>query len=158
VNENTHEVIGHVVATDELDDAYLIPLTDVFEDIKRRFDAKSVELASPSSIRSVGVPASLNMRGFPQLDAIRGNGVYRDDFPVQHDLTLIPNGTPQTVAPSDTDSGYGSVAPMAGHYDCLVPEGLQFIANIDHVLGGRHDWNDTLESIDECTKDACGGW
>jgi hypothetical protein len=150
VNESTHEVIGHVVATDEFDDAYIIPLTDVFEDIKRRFDAKSVELASPSSIRSVGVPASLNMRGLPELDAIRGNGVNSDDFPVQHDLAILQNGTPLRLAPSDMDSGYGSIG---------YPDGLPFPPNIEQFLGGRYEGQiSTLESIDECTKDACGGW
>jgi hypothetical protein len=66
VNESILEVVGHIVPTDELGDAYVIPLADVFKDIKRRCHAKSVELASASSIRSVGVvPSSLDMVGTP---------------------------------------------------------------------------------------------
>ncbi|KAK4041535.1 hypothetical protein C8A01DRAFT_14731 [Parachaetomium inaequale] len=107
VNESTLEVIGHIVATDELGDAYVIPLADVFEDIKRRFHAKSVELASASSIRSVGVvPGSLNMVGTPQLDAIRGNGVHGGDFAVSQDGVAIQNSNQHGTAV--TDSGYGS--------------------------------------------------
>ncbi|KAK4098064.1 hypothetical protein N658DRAFT_252358 [Parathielavia hyrcaniae] len=77
VNERTLKVIGHIVATDELGDAYVIPFSDVFEDIRLRLAARSVELASASQIRStVQVPDSLNRIGFPHLDAIRGNGAY----------------------------------------------------------------------------------
>jgi hypothetical protein len=94
VNESTLEVIGHIVATDELGDAYVIPLADVFEDIKRRFHAKSVELASASSIQSVGVvPSSLNMVETPQLDAIRGNGVLMEDILQSLSRTRQPSRT-----------------------------------------------------------------
>ncbi|KAK3324899.1 hypothetical protein B0H66DRAFT_587776 [Apodospora peruviana] len=52
-----------------------LEVVDIFEDIKRRLGAKSVELASASTIRSIGaVFDSLNMVGARQLDAIRGNG------------------------------------------------------------------------------------
>ena len=131
VNESNAEVIGHIVATDELGEAYVIPFTDIFEDIKSTLRAKSVEVASASSIRSVkSVFESLSMVGYPHLDAIRGNGVSvhaRD--PLQPQLEAI-RGNPSPInvplafssvlnAPmfqnnscygrkQDSDSGYGS--------------------------------------------------
>jgi hypothetical protein len=89
VNEHTLEVIGHIVATDELDDAYAIPLMDIFEDIKVRFAAKSVKLASASSIRSLDLFLGPHARaGAPQLDAIRGNVAYQDSL--RHDPESPP--------------------------------------------------------------------
>ncbi|PNP51208.1 hypothetical protein THARTR1_08112 [Trichoderma harzianum] len=40
----TYEVFGHVVATDVLGDAYVIPLQSIFEDIRTWHDAQSVNL------------------------------------------------------------------------------------------------------------------
>lgn len=78
MNESTLDVIGQIVATDELDEAYVIPLADIFEDIKIRLGIESVGLASASSIRSVvAVPGYLTRIGQPALDAIRGNGGLR---------------------------------------------------------------------------------
>ncbi|KAK4062831.1 uncharacterized protein Triagg1_9701 [Trichoderma aggressivum f. europaeum] len=40
----TYEVFGHIVATDMLGDAYVIPLQSIFEDIRAWHDAQSVNL------------------------------------------------------------------------------------------------------------------
>ncbi|KAJ4865690.1 rad4 transglutaminase-like domain-containing protein [Trichoderma breve] len=40
----TYEVFGHIVATDMLGDAYVIPLQNIFEDIRTWHDAQSVNL------------------------------------------------------------------------------------------------------------------
>jgi hypothetical protein len=121
VNESTLEVIGHVVATDELDDAYVIPFADIFKDIKTRLAAHSVELASPSSIRSVGaVPDSLNMIGAPHLDAIRGNGVFREMSIFPQDWAIIHHDLPRGTAGSD--SGYGSTVRIGTTYSGGGPE------------------------------------
>lgn len=40
----TYEVFGHIVATDMLGDAYVIPLQSIFEDIRTWHDAQSVNL------------------------------------------------------------------------------------------------------------------
>ncbi|KAI1839559.1 hypothetical protein JX266_014231 [Neoarthrinium moseri] len=50
VNETTFEVLGHLVATDRLGGAYIMPLEDTLSEIKDHLQAKSVELASPIDI------------------------------------------------------------------------------------------------------------
>ncbi|KXH41905.1 hypothetical protein CSIM01_02741 [Colletotrichum simmondsii] len=42
-----HEVFGHIVAADMFGDAYVLPLEDTFEAIRKSLGAASVQLASP---------------------------------------------------------------------------------------------------------------
>lgn len=117
MNESTLEVIGHIVASDPLGDAYVIPLMDVFADIKVRLGAKSVELASASWIRSVGVVSDLlHMAGTPQLDAIRGNGLERASSPPRHSWPMMQSGS------EGSDSGYGSNASISTYHTAGSPE------------------------------------
>ena len=44
IDSSTFELYGHLVATDMFGGGYVIPMSDVFNDIKRNLDARSVEL------------------------------------------------------------------------------------------------------------------
>lgn len=117
MNESTLEVIGHIVASDPLGDAYVIPLKDVFADIKARLGAKSVELASASWIRSVGVVSDLlHMAGTPHLDAIRGNGLQKASSPPPHTWPMMESRS------EGSDSGYGSNASISTSHSAGSPE------------------------------------
>lgn len=50
VNETTSEVLGHVVAADNLGGAYIMPLEATLSEIKNRLQAQSVGLASTVDI------------------------------------------------------------------------------------------------------------
>ncbi|KAI9155689.1 hypothetical protein HJFPF1_08278 [Paramyrothecium foliicola] len=51
VMEETHEVIGHIVATDPLGAGYIIPLCDIFSDIQRSLGVVRVSLPSVHDIK-----------------------------------------------------------------------------------------------------------
>jgi hypothetical protein len=58
VKQDTHEVVGQIVATDILGAAYIIPLCDIFDDICKSLGAAAVSLPVPSDIAAIKTLAS----------------------------------------------------------------------------------------------------
>lgn len=50
VNQQTFQVYGHVVATNPIGEAYVVPLENTFDQIKEALGAKKVALPSPKSL------------------------------------------------------------------------------------------------------------
>ena len=94
------ELYGHLVATGFLDEGIVVPMKDIFEDIKEQFSATSVTLPSDIDILSSCYEIS---------------GATRDgDHKIEHPPR--PK-TPTRVPP---DSGYQSMGPSPDLYSRLA--------------------------------------
>lgn len=85
------ELYGHLVATGFLDEGIVVPMKDIFEDIKEQFSATSVTLPSDIDLLS----SCYEMSGVP-----------RDE---DHKTERPPR--PKTPTRAPTDSGYQSIGP-----------------------------------------------
>jgi hypothetical protein len=60
VDLDTFELYGHIVASDIFQTVYVMPMAQIFEDIRERFDAASVDLADGIDIVHARTVASEN--------------------------------------------------------------------------------------------------
>ena len=68
VDDTTNEVYGHVVASDVFGVAYVVPINDIFEDIKRRLSLEVVGLPFGRAVLETG----------PEIEAARHNSMTFD--------------------------------------------------------------------------------
>lgn len=94
------ELYGHLVATGFLDEGIIVPMKDIFEDIKEQFSATSVTLPSDIDLLS----SCYEMSGVP-----------RDE---DHKIECPPR--PQTPTRAPPDSGYQSMGPSPDLYSRLA--------------------------------------
>lgn len=52
IDPNNHQILGHVVATDDFGEVYIMPIARTFRDMKQYFQAKIVDLALDCDIRA----------------------------------------------------------------------------------------------------------
>jgi len=78
VHNGSPLVFGHVVATDVFGDAYVIPMVDTFDDIKRCIGAKAVELPTPKDFKVQETIETPDIQPFIEKPAGRTNGTDAD--------------------------------------------------------------------------------
>lgn len=116
LDAETLQVHGHIVASDDFGDCYVVPIVDVFEDIKRVSGADKVELASEESFNR----SMLNLQHTsPRVAALKTVMTPSKSRPRLSSLQLQPRAlrdvsplSPPGFSPLG-DSGYASASSSA---------------------------------------------
>jgi serine/threonine protein kinase len=97
VNRATDRIFGHVVGSDTLGHAYVVPLSRVFEQVNSRFEgfAEPVRLSAPRKAESEASSSAAGQRrlkqvhsGFEQLDTDAAKSDYEDLFMTENGDTV----------------------------------------------------------------------